>query len=62
MLTRPISQRDRVTAIEEIEGTPCLVVLEQDLFGRYREVSVQPVKSIRPSRSAVGQRPAVAAA
>jgi len=61
VLSRPISQRDRVTAVEDIEGTPCLIVLEQDRFGRYREVSIRPIKSIRSSRSAMTQRSAVVA-
>jgi hypothetical protein len=42
-LTRPISQRDRVTATETIDGVECLVVLEQDRYGCYREQSVQPL-------------------
>jgi hypothetical protein len=43
ILTRPISHRDRVTAREFIDGVECLVVLEQDRYGCYREQSVQPL-------------------
>jgi hypothetical protein len=41
----PITHRDRVRATETINGIECQVVLEQDVFGRYREISVHPVGS-----------------
>ena len=36
---------NRVTATEVIDGVIHLVVLERDASGRYREVSVTPIRS-----------------
>ncbi len=43
MFERPLRKRDRVTATEMIDGIECLVVLEQDMFGRYRETCISPL-------------------
>ena len=42
-LDGPISKRDRVTATEIIDGVRHVVVLEQNMFGRYCETLVLPV-------------------
>jgi hypothetical protein len=57
-LQYPLTVRDRVTAGELINGVRCLVVLEQDMFGCYREKSVHPVaaeeRAAQSSTSAQG--------
>lgn len=40
----PVLNRDRVTATEVINGTECRIVLEQDMFGRYRESLILPIE------------------
>lgn len=40
----PILHRDRVTATEMINGIHCRIVLEQDMFGRYRELTIRPIE------------------
>lgn len=55
-LSRPIASRDRVTAREVINGTECVVVLEQDMFGRYCERSVSPLQAASASAGALPSR------
>lgn len=44
-LSGPISKRDRVTATEIIDGIRYLLVLEQNMFGRYCEALVLPIET-----------------
>lgn len=36
---------DSVTATEMIDGVRCLLILEQDVHGRYQETSIRPMES-----------------
>lgn len=50
---QPLSLRDQVTATEVINGILCRVVLRQDRFGCFREVSVSPIDPTGQPRRAI---------